>query len=129
MGMPRSNLMHTMEDASAMTVFVAQSVAGIITVGQIVMFAVFVPMLLNAYIDGGVGLTGIVAAFDWLRWYGLLALVIAGNGLVFWACERLARRYWIGIAFVPPIIYVFGTLIIFMGAVIPLLDPASFPAG
>lgn len=121
MGMPRSNLMQTMEDASAMTVFVAQAVAAVITLGQIIMLAVFIPVLLSAYVERGIELTGIALTLDWLQWYGMLAVIIVGNGVIFWGCERLARRYWIGIAFVPPMIYIFGTLALFMGAVASLL--------
>lgn len=121
MGMPRSNLMHTLEDAQAMTVFVAQAVAAVITVAEIALFMVLVPAILRVYAEKGIAPFGLTAAIDWLDWYGLALMVLLVNGIVFWICERLGRRYWLGIAFIPSFIYGFVTFSVLVSAIVPIL--------
>ena len=121
MGMPRSNLMHTLEDSRAMTVFVAQAIAAAITAGEIALFMVLIPAILRVYAERGITPTGLTATIDWLNWYGLLAAVLIVNGAVFWTCERLGRKYWLGIAFTPSLIYGLVTFAMLVSAIVPIL--------
>lgn len=121
MGMPRSNLMHTLEDSRAMTVFVAQAIAAVITAAEIALFMVLMPAILRIYAQRDISPTGLTAVIDWLNWFGLLAMVLIINGVVFWVCERLGRKYWLGIAFTPSLIYGFATFAVLVSAIVPIL--------
>ena len=121
MGMPRSNLMHTLEDSRAMTVFVAQAIAAVITAGEIVLFMMLIPAILRIYAEQNIEPSGITAVIDWLNWYGILLTVLIANGVVFWICERIGRKYWLGIAFMPSVIYGFVTFAVLVSTIVPIL--------
>lgn len=104
-----------------MTVFVAQAVAAVMTLGEIALFLVLIPAILRVYDQHRLTPSGLTGTIDWLNWYGVLLAVLVLNGAIFWMCERLGRRYWLGIAFIPSMIYAFITFAVLLAMIIPTL--------
>ena len=121
MGMPRSPLMETVQDATGVTVLIAQGVAALFTVSQVVLALLFLPGILALYASADIELSGLLTLFNGLDWFGTAAFTLIVNGLIFWAFERAARRYWLGLAFVPPLLYLGMTTVFLITVAVPLL--------
>jgi len=123
-GMPRSNLMATLSDPDALTVFIAQAIAFVFTVAEVAIAAVFTPMLWRAYMHAGVPAADfplIMRTITSLNWYGQALCILVGNALVFWFFQALSKRSWIGVAFMPPIVYSFAAFCVSIAMIVPLL--------
>lgn len=124
MGMPRSNLMATLTDPDALTVFIAHAIAFVFTVAEVVVAAVFTPMLWRAYAHAGIPAVDfplIMRMITSLNWYGQALCILVGNALVFWFFQALSKRSWIGIAFMPPIVYSFAAFCVSIAMIVPFL--------
>lgn len=102
----------------------AQGIALVFTIVQVIGAAIFTPMVLAGYHH--VGLTGaelpsIVQFVQWLNWYGQVAAILIINGLIFWFFYGISKRSWIGIAFLPSLIYTFITMYMCIALTAPLL--------
>jgi hypothetical protein len=85
-------------------------------VGQIAFILTFTPVVLAIAAESSTALpAGLQLASD-LGALGLFAVLAIGDALVFALFVWFARRYWVGLLFVPPILYLagaFGALWIF----------------
>ena len=124
MGMPRSNLMGSVSNREFVTMTTAQGIALVFTILQVIGAALFAPMVLAGYQHAG--LTGaqlphIVRVVQWLNWYGQALTILIVNGLIFWFFYGVSKRSWIGIAFLPSLIYTFFTVYMAIALTAPLL--------
>lgn len=123
-GMPRSSLMDSVGSKEFVTRWLAQGIALLFTVVQVAGAIVLIPMLLLGYRHAGMmgaELPLIVQAIQWLNWWGCSLLILLVNGLIFWFFYAIAKRAWVGIAFLPSLIYTFFTIIICVALIAPLL--------
>lgn len=122
MGMPRSSLMNATQDSGQMTILVAQAVALAFTLGNIVSGVTYIPIILRAYAARGIQLPWILVVTQYLNWWGIVAIILIVNAIIFFACAWAARRWWIGMAFLAPIIYLFVSSLFAMSAAVPLIS-------
>lgn len=123
-GMPRSSLMDSVGSKEFVTRWLAQGIALLFTVVQVASAIVLIPMLLLGYHHAGMAgaeLPLLVQAIQWLNWWGFSMLILLVNGLVFWFFYAIAKKSWVGIAFLPSLIYTFFTIIICVALIAPLL--------
>lgn len=124
MGMPRSTLMGSVSNKEFVTMTTAQGIALVFTIVQVIGAAIFTPMVLAGYRHvgiTGVELPSIVQFVQWLNWYGQIAAILIINGLIFWFFYGISKRSWIGIAFLPSLIYTFITMYMCIALTAPLL--------
>lgn len=122
MGMPRSSLMQSYQDADAMTVFIAQGIALFFTLSELAFTLAFVPAILRVYENQGIELPAVLQFASFLDWWGLSIVVLSLNALIFWLCAWAAQKYWVGIVYVPPVIYLGLSSGLFAASVIPALS-------
>lgn len=121
-GMPRSSLMNATQDSDQMTILVAQAVALVFTLGNIISGVTYIPIILRAYAARGIELPWILVATQHLNWWGIITVILVVNAVIFFACAWAARRWWIGMAFLAPIIYLFTSSLFAMSAAVPLVS-------
>lgn len=124
MGMPRSTLMGTMGDNSFITMAVAQGIALVFTLVEVMGATLFTPMILAGYQHAGLmgeQLPFLLRSVKWLNWYGQAAAILVLNALIFWLFYGLAKKSWVGLAFLPSLIYTFIALFMSIAFIAPLL--------
>lgn len=124
MGMPRSSLMDSVGSKDFVTMNVAQGVALAFTLVQVVAAAFFAPMILIGYTHAGLvgdSMPIVARLVQALNWYGQAFVILAMNALIFWMFNALAKKSWVGIAFLPSLIYTFIALFMSIALIAPLL--------
>lgn len=114
--MPRAALPTGTPSSFAVVFWVAFGVSTVLVVGQIAFIMSLTPIVLEIAERTSSALPPLLNAAATLGPLGLFLLFAIGDALVFLAFALLARRYWIGLLFVPPILYLagaFGALWIF----------------
>jgi len=106
--MPRSALPTQMPSDFAVVFWVAFGVSTLLVVGQIAFVMSITPAVLRVAENAGRALPSILVLVRDLGPIGLFTAFAIGDALVFAAFAWLARRYWIGLLFVPPILYLAG---------------------
>lgn len=106
--MPRSALPSNSPSVFAVVFWVAFGVSTLLVVGQIAFILSITPAVLSAAHSAGTALPPLLALAESLGPWGLLFGFAIGDALVFALFAWLARRYWIGLLFVPPILYLAG---------------------
>lgn len=113
---PRVGLPRTTPSRFDVVFWIAFGVSTLLVVGQVAFILSFTPIVLGMALASGQTLpAGLQFAHD-LGPFGLFALFSIGDALVFAVFVWFARRYWIGLLFVPPILYLaggFGALWVF----------------
>lgn len=124
MGMPRSSLMDSVGNKDFVTMNVAQGIALAFTVVQVISAAFFSPMILIGYTHAGLvgsNMPLIARIVQTLDWYGQALVILVINALIFWAFSALSKKSWVGIAFLPSLIYTFIALFMSIALIAPLL--------
>ena len=106
--MPRQALPTSTPSSFAVVFWVAFAVSTLLVVGQIAFIMSLTPIVVRAAQQASQGLPPILAAGAALGPIGLFLLFAIGDALVFMVFALLARKYWVGLLFVPPILYLAG---------------------
>lgn len=115
-GMPRMALPHSVQTVDAVF-WIAFGVSTLFVVAQIAFAGAFVPVMLYAYDTAGLQLPPILAAADRLGPLGIpLALGLA-DAIVFALFVWGARRHWLGLLFVPPLLYLLAAFVLFASGI------------
>lgn len=120
MGMPRSTLMMSSQDGAQITVFIALGISIVFTIVNVATGMAFIPAVLHVYQVNNVALPWILQVTAILNWWGIAATIFIMNGCIFWSCAWAARRFWVGISFLPLMLYMFISSVFVMFSVIPL---------
>lgn len=113
--MPRAALPRSGESGDAIIMLVALGVSFLFVVVQIGFTVTAVPILLDLHERAGLGLPSMLSLAQALGPFGILATLSIFDIAVFTLCALLARRYWIGLLFVPPAIYLATIFALFIG--------------
>lgn len=106
--MPRSALPTSTPSTFAVVFWVAFCVSTVLVVGQIAFIMSLTPVVLGMAERTGTALPPLLSAASSMGALGLFLFFAIGDALLFLAFALLARRYWIGLLFVPPILYLAG---------------------
>ena len=108
--MPRSALPKEMPSTFAVVFWVAFAVSTLLVVGQIAFILSLTPIVLGIVGHAGAELPTALVFAKTLGPVGLFFFFAVGDALVFAFFALLARRHWIGLLFVPPILYLAGAI-------------------
>jgi hypothetical protein len=106
--MPRSALPTGMPSNFAVVFWVAFSVSTMLVVGQIAFIMSLTPMVVRMAENSSATLPPLLAAGAAMGPIGLFLFFAIGDALIFAAFAWLAKHNWIGLLFVPPILYLAG---------------------
>lgn len=124
MGMPRSSLMDSMGTKDFITMNIAQGIAIAFTLAEVIAAAFFTPMILMGYAHAGLSgseMPYVVRIVQALNWYGQALVILGINAVIFWVFHMLAKKSWVGVAFLPSLIYTFIALLMSVAFIVPLL--------
>ena len=111
-GMPRPGLLKS--GATADPVFwIAFAVSTLFVVAQIAFAVAFVPVMLFAYEEAGLSLPWLLSMADALGLVGIIVSLSVVDALVFAAFAWASRRYWLGLLFIPPLLYLLAAFVLF----------------
>ena len=114
--MPRTALPSSTPSSFAVVLWVAFGVSTVLVVGQIAFIMSLTPVVLGIAERTSTALPPLLSAASSMGALGLFLFFAIGDALVFLMFALLAKHYWIGLLFVPPILYLagaFGALWIF----------------
>ena len=106
-----------------MVFWIAFAVSTVLVAGQIAFVLSFTPVVVGMAAAVGATLPPALRLASDLWPFGLFALLAIGDALVFALFAWFARRYWVGLLFVPSILYfagAFGALWIFVAEIAAL---------
>ncbi|MDZ4168310.1 MAG: hypothetical protein U1E26_01455 [Coriobacteriia bacterium] len=110
-GMPRAGLLRA--SATHDPVFwIALAISMLCAAVQIAFAVVFVPVMLFAYGEAGTELPQLFAMADTLGPAGIIVLLGVIDALIFAVFVGASRRYWLGLLFVPPLLYMLGAFVL-----------------
>lgn len=114
-GMPRPGLLKS--GASADPVFwIAFGVSTLFVAAQIAFAVAFVPVMLFAYEEAELAVPWLLAAADSVGLLGLIAVLAVADAIVFAIFSWAAKRYWLGLLFIPPLLYLLFAFALFASA-------------
>jgi hypothetical protein len=116
---PRIGLPRKTPSRFAVVFWIAFAVSTLLVIGQIAFILSFTPVALRLAEQSG-QVPDVLAIARALGPVGLFALFAIGDAVVFAAAAWLAKRYWVGLLFVPCILYLagaFGALWVFAAEV------------
>lgn len=124
--MPRAALPRDPERSESVIWVLSIALAAVFGIGQIVTVLATAPAVIAVYRDGATmpAFVAFVAAIGPL---GIAAFLLAIDAAVLAAFILLARRYWVGFAFLPPVLYLgIGSIVLWLlvSHVITLAAPA-----
>ncbi len=112
-GMPRAAL--PKRDRTEDIVFwIAFGVSTLFVIAQVAFAIAFVPVMLYAYETAGLELPWLLSAADVLGPFGIVAVLSIADALIFALFAMAARRYWEGLLFIPPLLYLLGAFALFV---------------
>ena len=117
---PRTGLPRRTPSRFAVVFWIAFAVSTLLVVGQVAFILSFAPVAIRFAQNSGETLSPVLKLASDLGPLGLLLVFTAGDALIFALFAWFARRYWVGLLFVPAILYLagaFGALWVFAGTV------------
>ena len=108
--MPRTSLPKDTPSTYAVVFWVAFAVSTLLVGGQIAFILGLTPIVLGIVERSGAHIPRALVYARSLGPIGMFVLLAAGDALVFAAFALLARKYWVGLLFVPPILYLAGAM-------------------
>jgi len=113
--MPRAALPRSGESGEAIIMLAAVGVASLFVAVQIGFVVTFTPVMLGLFEQAGLQLPSVLSLVQSLGPLGVIAVLGIADVVIFALCAMAARRYWVGLLFVPPAIYLATTFALFMG--------------
>ncbi len=111
-GMPRSG-----ERSEAVVFWIAFGVSSLFVAVQIGFAITFVPVMLGLFQGAGLELPPMLALAQSLGPIGIFVALGVFDAIVYALCAWAARKYWVGLLFLPPAIYLASTFGLFIGLV------------
>lgn len=108
--MPRASLPKETPSSYTVVFWVAFAVSTVLVIGQIAFILSLTPIVLGLVARSGSEPPAALAFARTLGPIGLFFLFAIGDALVFAFFAWFARRHWIGLLFVPPILYLAGAM-------------------
>ncbi len=115
--MPRAALPRSGDNASAIIMLIALGVSTLFVAVQITFALTFAPLMLSLYAEKGLVPPLMLALAQTLGPLGIFAVLSVLDVLIFALCVWASRRYWVGLLFMPPAIYLATTFVLFIGLV------------
>lgn len=116
LGMPRGTLLRSGRDNDPV-VWIAFGVSTLFVIAQIAFAVAYVPVMLFAYETAGLELPWLLAAADALGVVGIPLFLAVVDAIVFAVFVLAARRYWMGLVFVPPLLYLLAAFVLFASGI------------
>jgi len=113
---PRSGLPRNTPSRFDVVFWIAFGVSTLMVVGQVTFILSFTPIVLHLAASSGITLPAALAFASAIGPVGLFLLFAVGDALMFALFAWFGRRYWVGLLFVPPLLYLagaFGALWVF----------------
>lgn len=105
---PRSGLPKNAPTRYDVVLLVAFCVSTLLVVGQVAFILSFTPVVIAMAEKAGTALPAVLALAHDVGPLGIFLVFSVGNALIFLLFAWLARRYWVGLLFVPSILYLAG---------------------
>lgn len=115
-GMPRGPLVRS-ERTEAVVFWIAFGISALFGIAQVAFAVGFVPVMLYAYETADMRMPALLSFADAVGPFGIIALLSVLDIGVFAAFVFAARRYWKGLLFVPPLVYVLVPLALLVSGV------------
>ena len=115
--MPRAALPRSGESGDAIIMLVAFGTSTLFVAVQIGFAVVFAPIMVALYDKAGVPVPGFLGLAETLGVIGIFVVLAIFDAVVFAICVWAARRWWIGLLFAPPAVYLATTFGLFIGLV------------
>ncbi len=112
--MPRAALPRSGDSGDTIIMLAAFGVSSLFVAVQIAFAIAFAPIMIGLYEQAGLELPSLLAFAQALGPLGIIVVLGVLDAAVFALCALGARKYWIGLLFVPPAIYVATTFILFL---------------
>lgn len=116
LGMPRGTLLRSGRDNDPVF-WIAFGVSTLFVIAQIAFAVAYVPVMLFAYETAGLELPWLLAAADALGVVGIPLFLGIVDAIVFAVFVLAARRYWMGLVFVPPLLYLLAAFVLFASGI------------
>lgn len=116
LGMPRGTLLRSGRDTDPVF-WIAFGVSTLFVIAQIAFAVAYVPVMLFAYETAELELPWLLAAADALGVVGIPLFLGILDAMVFAVFVLAARRYWMGLVFVPPLLYLLGAFVLFASGI------------
>lgn len=116
LGMPRGTLLRSGRDTDPVF-WIAFGVSTLFVIAQIAFAVAYVPVMLFAYETAELELPWLLAAADALGVVGIPFFLGILDAMVFAVFVLAARRYWMGLVFVPPLLYLLGAFVLFASGI------------
>ncbi len=113
--MPRAALPRSGDSGDAIIMLIAFGVASLFVAVQIGFAIAFTPVMLALFSNAGLPLPPLLAAAQGIGPLGIFFVLAVLDAVVFGVCAWAARRYWVGLLFLPPAIYLATTFALFIG--------------
>jgi len=113
--MPRAALPRSGESGETIIMLAAIGVASLFVAVQIGFVVTFAPVMFGLFDQAGLELPSVLSLVQSLGPLGVIAILGVADAAIFVLCAMAARRYWVGLLFVPPAIYLATTFALFMG--------------
>jgi len=113
---PRSGLPRNTPSRFDVVFWIAFGVSTLMVVGQVAFILSFTPIALHFATSHGIALPATLGFANAVGPVGLFLFFAIGDALVFALFAWFGRRYWVGLLFVPPLLYLagaFGALWVF----------------
>jgi len=111
--MPRAALPRSGQSGEAIIMLAAFGVSSLFVAVQIGFVVTVAPIVIGLYERAGLELPSWLAFAESLGPLGIIVVLGVLDALVFGVCVLAARKYWVGLLFVPPAIYLATTLALF----------------
>jgi hypothetical protein len=111
--MPRAALPRSGQSGEAIIMLAAFGIASLFVAVQIGFAVTVAPIVIGLYEQAGLELPSMLALAETLGPLGIIIVMGILDALVFGVCVLAARKYWVGLLFVPPAIYLATTLALF----------------
>jgi hypothetical protein len=112
--MPRAALPRSGDSGEAIIMLAAVGLASLFVVVQIASAIAFAPIMIGLYEQAGLELPSLLALAQTLGPLGVVVVLGALDAVVFLICVLAARKYWVGLLFAPPAIYMATTFALFL---------------
>jgi len=112
--MPRAALPRSGESGDTIIMLVAFGVSSLFVAVQVAVAIAFAPIMIGLYEQAGLDLPSMLAAAQTLGPLGIIVVLGAFDAFVFVMCALGARKYWIGLLFLPPAVYLATTFLLFL---------------
>jgi len=113
--MPRAALPRSGESGETIIMLAALGVASLFVAVQIGLAVTFVPVVIGLYERASLDLPSALSLAQSLGPLGIMAVLGVLDAIIFALCAIGARRYWVGLLFVPPAVYLAITFALLMG--------------